>query len=451
MLQLPKDFLNSLKQVKNFNEEALLKAHEQDPLPVSVRINPNKKAELDLEFESSVPWAENAYYLKERPVFTADPFFHAGCYYVQEASSMFIEYLLKQTVDFDKELMILDLCAAPGGKSTLINSLMNEKSLLVANEVIKSRADVLSYNLSKWGNCNFIVTNNDTKTFSKLNGVFDVAVVDAPCSGSGLFRKQHDAANEWSLESVDQCSIRQKKILEDVLPSLKTNGIVIYSTCSYSMEENESMIQWLLENQSVELVKIKIDPAWGIEDTGLGYRFYPYNLSGEGFFCTVLKVNEEKSNTKLQIKNGLKEVNKVELEVLGKKITLNDHHKVINHNNVFKLLNSNSLSFVNTFKDQFYFKQVGTNIGEIKHGELIPDHFLALSVYLKPEVAVLELEKEEALKYLKKLPFAYQQSVPGLKLIRYKGFGIGWAKVLSNRANNYLPQNYVIFNKEIGL
>ena len=181
----------------------------------------------------------------QRPSFTFDPLFHAGTYYVQEASSMFLEQALKQSVDLSQPLRVLDLCAAPGGKSTLLQSLLNKESLLVSNDVIKSRAAILEENIVKWGAANVVVTNNDPAHFARLENYFDAIVIDAPCSGSGLFRRDPEAINEWSENNVQLCSQRQQRIVADVWPALKQNGILIYSTCSYSAEEDEAILDWM--------------------------------------------------------------------------------------------------------------------------------------------------------------------------------------------------------------
>ncbi|MBL7917944.1 MAG: RsmB/NOP family class I SAM-dependent RNA methyltransferase, partial [Bacteroidia bacterium] len=234
MSSIPEEFLNSLNNTPGFSRTKFVESHKEGKVPVSIRINPLKNAHVPFSVSGKVKWANEAYYLTERPVFTADPLFHAGCYYVQEASSMFIEFILKQTIDFGKEIKALDLCGAPGGKSTLINSLLTDESLLVANETVKGRSDILVQNLVKWGRHNFVVTNSEPKAFSEIPNYFDLIVVDAPCSGSGLFRKTPEAIKEWSLEHVESCSLRQQKILSDVLPSLKSGGVLVYSTCSFS-------------------------------------------------------------------------------------------------------------------------------------------------------------------------------------------------------------------------
>lgn len=447
MSAFPPDFINSLKHIPGFDESAFLKAHEL-AAPTSIRINPFKKVELNFELGDKVPWASDAFYLKERPVFTADPLFHAGCYYVQEASSMFIENALKQVVNFDQELFALDLCAAPGGKSTILSSLLNEKSVLVANEVVKSRADVLVYNLAKWGNCNHVVTSSETSSFSNIKALFDIVIVDAPCSGSGLFRKQEDAPEEWSLQAVELCSVRQRTILNNIIPSLKENGHLIYSTCSYSSSENEEIVKWLLSEYGLEIVTVKLEQNWRVEDTGFGYRFYPYNLEGEGFFCCVLR-SPGKGYSNLTKKNSFKEVPKTEKAIISEFVDLKESHHLILHNDEYKLLNINCLSFVNSIKSDLYFKSVGTAIGEIKHKELIPHHFLALSNHLKTSVESIELTDEQSIRYLKKESLTVPDGSKGLKLFTNKGFGLGWGKNLGNRINNYLPSHFQIFNKSL--
>jgi 16S rRNA C967 or C1407 C5-methylase (RsmB/RsmF family) len=263
-VQLPQQLLDSLKDTKGFDREAFLRVHALQESITSVRLNPAKPGDanwisykdwqtgpgsyeaMKQQTISPVPWAEHGIYLAQRPSFTFDPYFHAGCYYVQEASSMFLEQALKQTADLSQPLKVLDLSAAPGGKSTHIQSLINENSLLVSNEVIRSRANILKDNIIKWGSANVIVTNNDPRDFAQLEGFFDVIVIDAPCSGSGLFRRDPEAIEEWSENNVQLCSQRQQRIIMDVWPALKKDGILIYSTCSYSKDEDEDIANWIL-------------------------------------------------------------------------------------------------------------------------------------------------------------------------------------------------------------
>ena len=236
-----------------FDANAFIGVHQSNEQVTSIRYNPKKitaeivathnfpktitstEEVINYIERTPVPWCDTGRYLSQRPSFTLDPVFHAGAYYVQEASSMFLDYAIKFLYkDADAPNHVLDLCAAPGGKSTLLAAALPQ-SFIVSNEVIKNRVTILAENMSKWGSSNVAVTHNDPANFKKLPGFFDLMVVDAPCSGSGLFRKDPDAIDEWSEANVAHCSMRQQRILTDALPSLNNNGVLIYSTCSYSV------------------------------------------------------------------------------------------------------------------------------------------------------------------------------------------------------------------------
>jgi 16S rRNA C967 or C1407 C5-methylase (RsmB/RsmF family)/NOL1/NOP2/fmu family ribosome biogenesis protein len=448
-MKLPDQFLNSLKGLAGFDEKKLVDLHNSDEKITSVRLNPFKKTKPDLNLGQQVPWCQDAFYLEERPSFTFDPLFHAGCYYVQEAGSMFLSHALKKSVDLSQQLAVLDLCAAPGGKSTLINSLIGENSFLISNEVIKPRAEVLMHNLNKWGTCNTAVTNCDPQVFSKLDSVFDVIVADVPCSGSGLFRKQPDAVNEWSVDNVNLCSTRQKRIVADCLPGLKPGGIFIYSTCSYSKEENEMEVEWMMQEFDLDLVPIPLEKEWEIIDTGLGYRFYPYLTKSEGFFCAVLKKKgEAEHNHHKKIKKfTFEEISKKEFEPLKDKIDLRPFHKIFRFQNEFKLVNTSLFDFMNSYGMNVYFKKTGTTLGELKHQDFLPHHEFAQSIYLSQAANKIELTKEQAITFLKKENLNFQAQ-KGISLMTYKDQGLGWAKVLDNRINNYLPKEFRILSQE---
>ena len=311
-MSLPSVLIEQLKKLTSFSKEAFEKAHASGEQVTSIRVNPVKASMVNSEWsigdsiphspftiQHKIPWTQWGFYLSQRPSFTFDPLFHAGCYYVQEASSMFLEQALKQTVDLSKPVKVLDLCAAPGGKSTHIHSLISQKSLLISNDVIRSRVNILKDNIIKWGCENVLVTNNDPKDFAQLQNYFDVIVVDAPCSGSGLFRRDPNAINEWSENNVQLCSQRQQRILADIWPALKKDGILIYSTCSYSKEEDEDIVNWLMNEFAIDYSPLTlpvrqagIHPDWGIVDTGIGYRFWPDKVKGEGFFIACFQKKE---------------------------------------------------------------------------------------------------------------------------------------------------------------
>jgi 16S rRNA C967 or C1407 C5-methylase (RsmB/RsmF family)/NOL1/NOP2/fmu family ribosome biogenesis protein len=415
--------------------------------PISVRINPKKTSTA--KHESSIPWTQYGYYLKERPLFTLDPSFHAGTYYVQEASSMFLEQALKQSVDLTKPLRLLDLCAAPGGKSTHLLSLISENSLLISNEVIRSRASILSENIQKWGYTNTLVTNSDPEAFGKLNGYFDVMVIDAPCSGEGLFRKDAEAMNEWSPENVELCSQRQRRIVSDVWPALKENGILIYCTCTYSEEENENNLSWLSKEQDVEFVELSLNPGWGIEtiktEKAIGYRFYPHHVNGEGFFISVIR----KTNKQDSIRAKGKKV----FQHAPKRLIAQIENWIINHNE-FEIIQQDELLIqlpaawyeeIEFLSRQLHVISKGTALAEVKHEKFVPEHAFALSTCLNKEnFRQIELTLEQALAYLRKENLVVGEGEKGFALMTFEGNGLGWVNLLGNRLNNLYPSNWRI-------
>lgn len=442
MKELPKQLLQSLSGMPGFSEKEFVEAHRELNKITSIRLNRFKPVELDFTLNSKVNWCENAYYLDERPSFTHDPLFHAGCYYVQEAGSMFLEYALKESVDLSKNLKVLDLCGSPGGKSTLVNSLITSESLLVANEVVKTRAGVLALNLSKWGTSNTVVTNNDPQKFSSLESYFDVIVVDAPCSGSGLFRKQPEAIDEWSMDNVNLCSARQKRILADILPALNEGGTLIYSTCSYSVEEDENVVQWLLQDFDLEYVPLGPPKNWNIVESEYGYRFYPHLTQSEGFFLAVLQKKGENRAFKYS-KTKEYRPNKAEIDAISPLLDLNSACFYKNGQQLHHL-NEAALSFISGPGSTFYLKKAGVAAGEIKGKDLVPNHELALSIAVAAEK--MNCDKENALKFLKKQNFSVDNIRSGFSLVSYKNQGLGWAKILPNRVNNYLPNELRILN-----
>jgi len=223
---------------------------------------------------------------------------------------MFLEQAVRQSSGSLKDIRVLDLCGAPGGKSTLLSEIIGPQSLLVANDTIRSRASILSETITKWGAVNTLVTRNDPSAFGRLPGYFDIILVDAPCSGEGMFRSEI-AVNEWSVENTAHCSERQKRILMDIWPALKENGILIYSTCTFNPGENEENIKWLIDRHEAEIVRLNISEFKGIKEIDYqgiyGYGFYPGQVKGEGFFISVIRKTgkQEKSSLSNQKRHQL--------------------------------------------------------------------------------------------------------------------------------------------------
>ncbi len=469
MGRLPGKLLESLEGVKGFNKNTFAGVHESDERITAIRLNPSKHLLSPFEkgrlgelretqdrrgiFEGMqhIPWTNYGYYLPSRPFFTFDPLLHGGAYYVQEASSMFLEQCLKQLVDLDDQIKVLDLCAAPGGKSTHIQSLINEKSLLVSNDVIKPRVNILIENLSKWGAVNNIVTNNDPRDFARLENYFDVMVIDAPCSGSGLFRRDPDAVKEWSEEAVDMCKQRQQRILSDAYPALKQNGVLIYSTCSYSTEEDEQMCDWICEHFDVEPLQVKINSEWNIIETSgpkynaPAYRFFPDRLKGEGFFIACFRKRDgEESFNNYPRKSKLSKLTASEKAIVEHWIEKPSAYSLYHHEQdvfAFPEILDQELAAVHA---NLYTKKAGTRIGRLINKELIPDHELALSEIVNAELLSISLKKEAALQYLHKEDVKFETGNKGWALVEYEGVKLGWVKLLGNRVNNYYPKRWRI-------
>lgn len=451
--KLPPAFIRSLIEQYNIEEEEFILSHENGEQLTSIRINPFKVSNL-FKSEEQVPWCENGKYLKERPSFTADPLFHAGCYYVQEASSMFLEQVLKNSTDLSENLKVLDLCAAPGGKSTLISSLLNKNSLLLANEIIKTRVPVLCDNLSKWGPENTYVSNNDPRDFKRLEGYFDVIVVDAPCSGSGMFRKDPSAINEWSENAVDLCSQRQKRILADVYPALKQNGTLIYSTCSYSKEENEEISDWLCEEFGLSPIQIPVKSEWGIIETlsdkhkCFGYRFYPHKVKGEGFFITAFRKNQETASP--HIKRAKENSVNAKIEDLIRKWLKNIQDlRIVNLNDEYFAIPARHEADLQYLQSKLYLKKSGVRMGKIMGKDLVPNHELAISLLAGSIIPELNLTREQSIAYLKRDELRIESDIRGWALMCFQGHPLGWAKILDNRLNNYFPKEIRITNPNL--
>lgn len=455
---LPEALLSSLDNIPGFNRETFEAVHAAGHLVNSVRLNPAKLSALPqslIPFDPQpVPWSTNGYYLDNRPSYIVDPLWHGGAYYVQEASSMFLEHALKQVANMQQPLRVLDLCAAPGGKSTLLQSVISAGSCLVSNEVIKTRGNILSENITRWGAGNVIITNNDPKDFQRLPGFFDVIVVDAPCSGSGLFRRDADAISEWSENNVALCSQRQQRILSDVAPALKEGGVLIYSTCSYSREEDEMILDWMQQSGGWEPLALSPDPQWQIVATtgasgwGFGYRFYPDKLKGEGFFIAafrkVMPANEGRGGHKL--KN--EKLSKKEAAIAASWMQNGAAYSYIKQDTEVIALPAAMEPVLAALQSSLYIKKAGVKLGTIIRDELVPDHELAQAIGINGEVNRIAADKALALQYLRREEMNLPPGLTrGWTLMTYENTGLGWVKVLPNRINNYYPTGWRILNK----
>lgn len=456
-MQLPESFINRMRALMGEEYEAFAEALQKEQ-SVSIRYNPLK---TDFELDADpVGWSTRGYYLPERPAFTFDPLFHAGVYYVQEASSMFLEQVIRQYVDIP--VRYLDLCAAPGGKTTLAISALPEGSLVVGNEIERKRCHILAENIAKWGSPYSMVMNNRSEDYTDLTHYFDVILTDVPCSGEGMFRKDLQAITEWSEANVLNCAVRQKTILENIWPALQPGGLLIYSTCTYNTEENEEMIAWICEELGAEVLPVNVEPSWGIHSALSGelpvYRFMPHTTRGEGLFMAVLRKTDldemddrsrlvrdfQKKAQKKAGKGGVKEVafpkevkdwvknpDKFRFEVQGDKLI------------AYPKIYAEEMQMLGAKLNPL---MKGLVLGSFKGKDVVPDHALALSVALNRDAfTVTEVDRDTALAYLRREAVTLNTELPkGFVLLTYQDHPIGWVKHLGNRSNNLYPQEWRI-------
>jgi 16S rRNA C967 or C1407 C5-methylase (RsmB/RsmF family)/NOL1/NOP2/fmu family ribosome biogenesis protein len=442
---LPDEFIRRIHSQKYIDAQALLKSLEE-PSPVSIRINTSKWQKKPSHSEP-VPWCNNGYYLENRPSYTLDPLFHSGCYYPQEASSMFLEQIIRQATVISENLRVLDLCAAPGGKSTHLSDIIGPDNLLVANEVVRSRAVILAETITKWGSGNTLVTQNDPAAFGRLSGYFDIVIVDAPCSGEGMFRSE-TAINEWSIGNTFHCSERQKRILMDVWPALKENGILVYSTCTFNPGENEENIRWFIGKKEAECIQIDLSDFKGIMEIDFegifGYGFYPDKVRGEGFFISAIRktCQQEKTQPERQRKTEL-QPDKNDLEVATR-------WAHFSKNRIFKW--GDELFAVPCPMDDYLhlyrnlkIVKAGTKVFVVKNKSYLPSHELALSLHIKTDAFPRnEISLSGALSFMRRDNFILQNSIKGWNIVTCNGINLGFVKNIGNRVNNYFPVEWRI-------
>ncbi len=414
----------------------LLKAALQEPSPISIRIHPLKGFDPGGE---EVPWCSTGRYLQERPSFTFDPLLHAGAYYVQEASSMFLEQAFEASGFMGEDILALDLAAAPGGKSTHLRSLMTSSSLLVANEIDRQRVPALQENLWKWGQVNVVITNSDPKDLEGLPEFFDLIVLDAPCSGEGMFRKDPFALQQWSPRLVDRCARTQNAILPFAWDALVPGGVLIYSTCTFEPAENELQLRSLIDAGAVP-IRIALGPEWNVErsviDGVIGHRFYPHRLKGEGFFLAALRKPGEWTPRSSKPASPEK--------------TLDLHYVkpgdryLVEQSGVQHLVEERWRSATERIQHSLRTLAPGIPMAEMKGTDLLPHPALALSTALNVDaVQKVELDLPQAIHYLQGLSIT-STGARGHAIATFKGRPLGWLKGTGDRWNNRWPANWRI-------
>ena len=456
-MNLPADFVTSINLLLGSEAGLLFNALEENA-PVSIRLNPVKMKRNPIKFSlpaEHVSWSKYGFYLNQRPTFTFDPLFHAGYYYVQEASSMFIEYVTKQLIN--GPVNCLDLCAAPGGKSISMLSSLPDGSLLVSNEIIRQRANILSETMMKFGNSNFVVTNNNPKDFAAIPNFFDLILVDAPCSGEGMFRKDEVAINEWSADNVRMCTARQKNILSDIWSSLKPGGYLIFSTCTYNSSENEDNALWASNELGAEFTEVGVDLEWGITDSinenVTAYRFFPFKTKGEGLFVTVLRKNDTVELTPQSTprhknsKKNRKSPSPFIKDSVGYEKLLNksQNYDYVDFENRIVALPKEHSSTILSLREKFNVVSTGIEMGKKKGSDFIPSHALAVNNDINISAFFrYELTYNEAIAFLRSEAITIYDAPKGFVLVTYKNEPLGFVKNIGNRANNLYPNEWRI-------
>jgi 16S rRNA C967 or C1407 C5-methylase (RsmB/RsmF family)/NOL1/NOP2/fmu family ribosome biogenesis protein len=466
MHHLPESFLQALEGIPGYNREAFIACHEAPAEWPAVRLNPAKQhasvagaflpglpatlfqGQAESFRPMALPWCGDGYVLNGRPPFVFDPLFHAGLYYVQEASSMFLHHAWRCLCADMERARVLDLCAAPGGKSTLLAS-QQETGLLVSNELIRTRVPVLYENIVKWGLPHLFVSNQDPKDFQALPGFFDAMLVDAPCSGSGLFRREPQAIREWSPANVTLCSQRQQRILADALPALREGGILFYATCSYSREEDEDICDWLLKDQEMESMQIPLPGSWGVVETlssaqqAYGYRFYPHLLKGEGFFLAAFRKKKGIRHWTTAAKK-LTPVLANQESILRTWVSENWDLEFFQQQDACMAVPAACVQDLVDLSAACRLRKSGLRVGTFAHWDFNPDHELAMSVCLRSPVPLIALDLPDAIRYLRKDALGEIAPERGWNIVQYEGSSLGFAKGLPNRINNYYPSEWRI-------
>lgn len=448
-MELNGEFVRQMERLLPDEAGLLMDALEAAP-EVSVRLNVKKAAGLSVAGGERVPWCGEGYYLPSRPPFTFDPLLHAGVYYVQDASSMFIGRVLRRLTG-ETPVAYLDLCAAPGGKTTAAIDALPEGSLVVCNEIDRTRAQILRENIVKWGSPNCVVANDGAAAFGKLKGFFDIVAADMPCSGEGMFRKDEEAVRQWSPGLVADCAARQAEIASAVWDALRPGGLFVYSTCTFNREENEKMADYVADRLGAEPVEVATDPAWRIRP-GIGtakpcYRFMPHSTRGEGLFVAVLRKSGDAPSRGTEKRAG-KNVKKLSVPSSCRDFLLSADRFELSADGDGEVT-ALPLAHLAKIRQIEQFAKVihrGVHLATVKGKNVVPAHALALSSELRADAfPSADVDYRQAVAFLRGEAVSLPHGAPlGHTLVRYRGYPLGFVKNLGSRSNNCYPKEWRI-------
>jgi len=415
----------------------------------SIRLNTQKPMEDNFSSEK-IPWTKHGFYLNERPNFTFDYHFHLGKYYVQEASSMILEAVCRQIFPSSSNLKIADLCAAPGGKTTLLSSFFyGNEHIIIANEIDGKRNSILQENIIKWGLDNVFVSKNKLEDFEQIPETFDFVLLDAPCSGEGMFRKDNFAVSQWSNHLINQCSFIQENALKSAIATLKIGGYLMYSTCTFNTTENEKKLQYCIDNFDVESVPISLQDEFGFKtinvDKSTMYKAFPHKVQGEGFSFFVLRKLSNKNTVEIKRRNIKSNILNWKCETKSQ-FDFKDERQFIAMNDKKFALPNYSFDTFNVLASFLYFTYLPTLFGTAKAEKLLPHQAYLLSVYSKPDFTEVEISREEVLKYFASQTFPIDNHDKGVQVLKYKHEKIGFIHNIGNRFNNLYPSEWRIKN-----
>ena len=454
MRELPVAFTERMRKQLGAEEAERLFEALDSVSPVAVRLNPAKCGEEGVWSDGeTIAWSPNGRKLPLRPSFTLDTAFHAGAYYVQEAASQFLDYVIAGEDLQGKR--VLDMCAAPGGKSTIYSTAVGVDGLVVANEYVRSRANILADNVRKWGMGNVLVTNNAPEHIAQFEGWFDMVAVDAPCSGEGMFRKEEVAREDWSEEAVKMCAARQMSIVREAWQALKDGGLFIYSTCTFNDDEDEGVLRAFIDEMGDVFEssrKIEVDEKWGVVVGEVGafqtFRFFPHKTDSEGLFVAVARKNETTTQrTPKARKKVMQEVDKLSRKELSQWLQGADEYAYAMVADTIYAYRAEQFKAVQALSEGLTAIYSGVAMGQIFKGKLKPDW--ALSQYVGLERSVVsteELDEERDLDYLRKRDITVGDIVEGINLVTHNGRPLGFVKRVGARCNNLYPNSLKIMN-----